>query len=104
MFFSRNNQTCQWITRPHNLKDMRKRIEEIQDEGKAFNLDRSNVQKLLVFCRAGSISEDTGKGAGLESTSKGRVLNPRNHESLAEEMCNAFVLINVNGLSVVLRV
>ncbi|EMS63888.1 Putative disease resistance protein RGA3 [Triticum urartu] len=37
-FFSWDNPAYRWITRPHNLLDVRKRIEEIENYGREFKL------------------------------------------------------------------
>uniref|UniRef100_A0ACD5WP45 Uncharacterized protein n=3 Tax=Avena sativa TaxID=4498 RepID=A0ACD5WP45_AVESA len=69
IFFSRNNQAYQWITRPHNLEDVGKRIEELKNEGKAFNLDpEARVEQSKKNDTFAAIS-DGGTKTGMQGRS-----------------------------------
>uniref|UniRef100_A0A8I6X6X0 Uncharacterized protein n=1 Tax=Hordeum vulgare subsp. vulgare TaxID=112509 RepID=A0A8I6X6X0_HORVV len=67
VFFCRDNQAYQWIARPHNLVDVRKRIEEIEKERKPFNLvPRAQVERSRTNETFAAISV---RGTGMQGRS-----------------------------------
>ncbi|XP_020162864.1 uncharacterized protein [Aegilops tauschii subsp. strangulata] len=69
VFFSRNNQAYQWITRPRNLEDLGKRIEEIKNEGMSFNLDPEARVEQSRKKETFSANSDRGTTAGMQGRS-----------------------------------
>ncbi|KAE8816763.1 putative disease resistance protein RGA1 [Hordeum vulgare] len=66
VFFSRDNQAYQWIARPHNLVDVRKRIEEIETERKPFKLvPEAQVERSRKKETFATIS-DRGTSTGMQ--------------------------------------
>nr|XP_040241715.1 disease resistance protein RGA2 isoform X2 [Aegilops tauschii subsp. strangulata] len=68
-FFSRDNPAYRWITRPHNLVDVRKRIEEIENEGRVFNLVPQEQVERSRKNETFAASSDRGTSTGMQGRS-----------------------------------
>nr|XP_040258805.1 disease resistance protein RGA2 [Aegilops tauschii subsp. strangulata] len=76
-FFSRDNPAYRWITRPHNLLDVRKRIEEIENDSRAFKLVPQEKVERSRKNETFAPSSDRGTSTGMQgrSAEKDKLVN-----------------------------